>query len=183
MKIAATAIAGLTVVESPVRADPRGEFQRIFCEDELRELMGSRRIVQANRSLTLRQGAVRGLHFQNPPHAEMKLVRCTAGRIWDVAVDLRRDSSTFLAWHAEELSPGNGRMLVVPEGFAHGFQVLEPASEVLYLHTAAYAPQSESGVRYDDPRLAIRWPLAVSEVSDRDAALPRVDERFKGIAA
>ncbi len=183
MKIDATPIAGLHVVESPVRSDARGEFQRIFCEEELRGLLGARHIVQANRSRTLRVGAVRGLHFQNPPHAEMKFVRCTAGRVWDVAVDLRKDSPTFLAWHAEELAPANGRMLVVPEGFAHGFQVLEPASELIYLHTAAYAPDAESGLRYDDPRIAIRWPLAIAEVSERDAALPRVGAGFQGIAA
>ena len=126
-------------------------------------------------------GAVRGLHFQLAPHAEMKLVRCLKGRVWDVAVDLRAGSPTFLQWHAETLSPDTMRMIVIPEGFAHGFQVLEPDSELLYLHTAAYNADAERAVRYDDPRLGIRWPLPVTQTSLRDAAHPPLGADFIGV--
>jgi dTDP-4-dehydrorhamnose 3,5-epimerase len=121
------------------------------------------------------------MHFQNPPHAEMKLVRCLKGRVWDVAVDLRSGSPTFLRWHAEELAPEGARMLVIPEGCAHGFQALEPESELLYLHTAFYAPEAEGGVSYADPRLAITWPLPVSDLSPRDRSQPPIDHDFRGI--
>jgi dTDP-4-dehydrorhamnose 3,5-epimerase len=112
----------------------------------------------------------------------MKLVRCLKGRVWDVAVDFRHNSPTFLRWHAEELTPTNARMLVIPEGFAHGFQALEPESELLYLHTAFYTRDSEGGLRHDDPRLAIHWPLGVTDLSPRDAAHPFINSDFSGIA-
>jgi dTDP-4-dehydrorhamnose 3,5-epimerase len=121
------------------------------------------------------------MHFQYPPHAEMKLVRCLKGRVWDVAVDLRYRSPTFLQWHAEELTPNSGRMMVIPEGFAHGFQVLEPDSELLYLHTAPYTPSAEGGLRHNDPKLGIHWPLHVTDLSERDAAHPLIGEAFQGV--
>lgn len=121
------------------------------------------------------------MHFQRSPRAEMKLIRCLKGRVWDVAVDLRGGSSTFLKWHGEELSATNMKMVVIPEGCAHGFQVLEPDSELLYLHTAMYHKSAEGGVRYDDPCLAIDWPLEVVETSERDAAHPHLTEHFKGL--
>ncbi|MGT2489673.1 dTDP-4-dehydrorhamnose 3,5-epimerase family protein [Cupriavidus basilensis] len=138
-------------------------------------------MVQANHSRTCKVGALRGLHFQSPPHAEMKLVRCIRGRVWDVVLDLRAGSPTFLQWHGEELSAANARMLVIPEGCAHGFQVLEPESELLYLHTASYAPEAEGGVRYDDPAFGIRWPSPVAEVSARDVSHPILSTGFSGI--
>lgn len=182
MKILETPIVGLKVVETTPYLDARGAFARLYCERELADIIGNRRIVQINHSRTIHVGAVRGLHFQYPPHAEMKLVRCLKGRVWDVAVDLRQGSPTFLCWHAEELTPANARMMVIPEGFAHGFQVLEAESELLYLHTAFYTPEAESGLRHDDPRLGIHWPLPVSDLSARDAAHPLVSADFKGIA-
>jgi len=121
------------------------------------------------------------MHFQRAPHAEMKLVRCLNGRVWDVAVDLRRNSRTFLKWHGEELSPGNARMVVIPESCAHGFQALEPECELLYLHTAAYTPAAEGGVRYDDPALAINWPLVPTEASPRDMNHPVIGPDFQGL--
>jgi len=124
---------------------------------------------------------VRGLHFQHPPYAEMKLIRCLRGRVWDVAVDLRADSPTFLEWHAEELSAKNGRMIVIPEGFAHGFQAIEPESELLYLHTEFYTPASEGGFRHDDSRLGIKWPLAVTELSARDSGHALIGNDFLGL--
>lgn len=181
MKIMTTSITGVVVVETAPHIDQRGAFARLYCERELAGILGRRRIVQINHSRTEMTGAVRGLHFQRPPHAEMKLVRCLKGRVWDVAVDLREGSSTFLSWHGEELTPDNQRMMVIPEGCAHGFQVLEPASELLYLHTSFYEPASEGGLHVGDPRLDIRWPLPVAGLSPRDAGHAFIDEAYPGV--
>jgi dTDP-4-dehydrorhamnose 3,5-epimerase len=182
MNVIPTPLAGLFVVETTPIADHRGAFARLFCERELAPVIGARRIVQVNHSRTSAVGAVRGMHFQKPPHAEMKLVRCLKGRVWDVAVDLRAGSPTFLRWHAEELSPGNARMMVIPEGFAHGFQVLEPESELLYLHTVFYEPAAEGGLSCEDTRLAIAWPLPVRDLSQRDANHLPLEPDFLGLA-
>jgi dTDP-4-dehydrorhamnose 3,5-epimerase len=176
-----TPLDGVVVAERSAFGDHRGAFSRLYCERELAAVIGSRHILQINVSRTTNVGAVRGLHAQRPPHAEMKFVRCLRGRVWDVAVDLRRGSPTFLHWHAEELSAANRRMLVIPEGFLHGFQVLEPDSELLYLHTAYYTPDAEFGMRADDPALAISWPLPPVDLSDRDRGHPLVDADFGGI--
>ncbi len=181
MRAYETSIKNLIVVETTPYADLRGAFSRLYCDQQLSKVMGRRRIVQINHSRTLAKGAIRGLHFQHPPHAEMKLVRCLKGRVWDIAVDLRKNSPSFLSWHAEELTPDNARMMVIPEGFAHGFQVMEPGSELLYLHTAFYAPDAEGGFRYDDSKLAIDWPLTVTDVSARDQRHPLIDSNFEGI--
>ncbi len=181
MNTTATGIEGVMLVETQRRTDARGSFARLFCEDELGAVLGGRRIMQINHSVTAERGCVRGLHYQRAPHAEMKLVRCLKGRVWDVAVDLRAGSPTFGKWHAQELTAVNDRMLVIPEGCAHGFQVLEAGSELLYLHTAAYAPDAEGGVDCRDPSLAIAWPLAVSGLSDRDARLAPLAADFKGL--
>lgn len=177
-----TRIPGLVVVETTPHIDNRGAFTRLYCERELASIIGPRRIVQINHSRTATIGTVRGLHYQRSPHAEMKLVRCLKGRVWDVAVDLRHGSPTFLHWHAEELTPAKSRMMVIPEGFAHGFQVLEPESELLYLHTAFYTPEAEGSLRCDDPSLAINWPLAVTGLSARDGSHPIIDFNFSGIS-
>jgi len=181
VKMQPTTIPGLVVIETTPHIDHRGAFARLYCENELASLIGSRRIVQINHSRTSTIGAVRGLHYQRPPHAEMKMVRCLKGRVWDIAVDIRNNSPTFLRWHAEELTPNKARIMVIPEGFAHGFQVLEPESELLYLHTEFYAAGSEGGLRHDDPGLAIHWPLAVTDLSPRDAAHPFINSDFLGI--
>jgi len=181
MKLEATQISGLYVSETTPFRDARGAFSRLYCENELADAVGSRRIVQINHSRTASVGAVRGMHFQRAPHAEMKMVRCLKGRVWDVAVDLREGSPTLLQWYACELTPDNGRMLVIPEGCAHGFQVLEADSELLYLHTAAYTPEAEGGVRHDDPAIAIDWPLPVAELSERDRHHALITEGFKGL--
>lgn len=182
MKILDTPLADLKVVHSLPHRDARGAFVRLFCADELRPLCGHRQIAQINHSTTSHSGAVRGMHFQYPPHAEMKMVRCLRGRVWDVAVDLRAGSPTFLQWHAQELAQDDAQMFVIPEGFAHGFQVLEPESELLYLHTAFYHPPSEGGLRYDDPRLAIVWPFPPQDLSPRDLSHPLLGADFSGIA-
>ena len=133
---------------------------------------GDRGIAQVNVSRTEAVGTIRGLHLQAEPHSEAKLVRCLRGRVWDVAVDLRHDSASYGQWHAVELSPEQGKALLIPEGCAHGFQVLEPGSELLYLHSGAWVPEAETGVRFDDPQLAISWPLPPLGMSERDLTLP-----------
>lgn len=182
MKLLPTAIAGVFVAETTAFQDSRGAFARLFCESELAQAVEARRIEQINHSRTAAVGAIRGLHFQQAPHAEMKMVRCLRGRVWDVALDLRKGSPTFLQWHAQELSAANALMLVIPEGCAHGFQVLEPDSELLYLHTASYTPSAEGGVRFDDPVLNLPWPLPVTDVSERDKKHPLIHKNFQGIA-
>lgn len=174
-------LRGAALVETTPFRDERGAFARFFCSDELAPLLGDRKVVNVNHSVTARVGAVRGIHFQHPPSAEMKFVRCLRGRVWDVAVDLRRSSPTFLKYHAEELTPENARMLVIPEGFAHGFQVLEPDSEMLYLHTAFYDAGREGRVRCDDPAISIAWPLPVTDLSEKDRSCPLLGPDYEGI--
>lgn len=181
LSISTTAINGLAMVQTTSIKDSRGQFYRAFCDEELKPLLQGRLIRQINLSQTTTVGAVRGLHFQIQPSAEMKLIRCLRGRVWDVAVDLRQHSSTFLKWVGVELSPVSRQMIVIPEGCAHGFQVLEPESDLLYLHTAAYSPSAERGCRYDDPRLNIDWPLPVTEISQRDLSHPNLAEDFMGV--
>jgi dTDP-4-dehydrorhamnose 3,5-epimerase len=183
MKIRPTGIEGVVVVEGESRPDSRGSFARLFCAEELASVVGRRSIVQINHSLTRAAGAIRGLHYQRAPHAEMKIVRCLKGRVFDVAVDLREASPTFLRWVSCELSPASGRALVIPEGCAHGFQVLEPESELLYLHTAYYDKAAEGAVRFDDPRVAVAWPLPPADLSERDRSHPLLQDDFTGIAA
>jgi len=176
-----TPLPGLTLLRRKPIGDDRGFLERVFCADELKPLLGDRYIVQINRSLTCAPGTVRGMHFQYPPDAEMKMVTCLRGEVFDVAVDIRHDSPTFLQWHAEILSADNHSTLVIPEGFAHGFQTIVADCELLYLHTAAYAQQSEGGLNALDPRLAIEWPQAVGEMSARDRSHPHLDEEFQGV--
>ena len=182
MNVTETKISGLVVTESSAHEDHRGSFLRCFCSPSLKDILLDRHVLQINHSRTESVGAVRGVHFQLPPFSEMKLVRCLKGMVWDVAVDLRQNSPTFLTWHAEVLSPSNNKMMVIPEGFAHGFQVLEPSSELLYLHTAIYSAQAESGVRFDDPRVKIDLPLAIADLSKRDQHHLLLDEKYQGIA-
>lgn len=181
MIIHSTNIADLVVAESKAFNDERGAFARLFCEQALSSILGGRKIVQINHSCTEAVGSVRGLHFQYPPHAEMKLVRCLKGKVWDVAVDLRSQSPSFKHWYAQELSPQNAHMMVIPEGFAHGFQVLESGSELLYLHTDFYKPEAEGGIRHDDPELGIAWPLAVTDLSARDSSHAFIETSFRGV--
>lgn len=169
-----TPINGVFELRAQPFADHRGAFLNAFRAQEpaFMESWGDRGIAQVNLSRTEAVGTLRGLHLQTPPHSEAKLVRCLRGRVWDVAVDLRTDSSTYGQWYAVELSPDQGNALLIPEGCAHGFQVLEPGSELLYLHSSAWVPEAETGVRWDDPQLTIAWPLPVAALSDRDRNLP-----------
>lgn len=181
MQARQTAIEGVWVVETPVVGDERGSFYRAFCDSDLLLQLAGAPIRQINLSRSQQVGTVRGLHFQYPPQAEHKLVRCLRGRVFDLAVDLRSGSPTFLSWHAQELSPENRHMLLIPPGCAHGFQCLEADSELLYLHTAPYQPELEGGVRADDPRLAIRWPLPIQNLSSRDQSHAYLSEGYRGI--
>ena len=181
LSIAATPLAGVVSVATARLQDERGSFARLFCGDELGEVLQGRTIAQVNQTRTRVVGTVRGLHFQRAPHAEMKFVRCVRGRVWDVALDLRAGSPTFWHWHAQELSADNALMLVLPEGCAHGFQCLEPDSELLYLHTAAFAPGAEGGVHCQEARAGIRWPLPVTGLSPRDASFPPLPPDFAGL--
>lgn len=169
-----TTINGVFELVGQPFVDARGAFLNAFRaqEDAFMGSWGDRGIAQVNVSHSEAVGTIRGLHLQASPHSEAKLVRCLKGRVWDLAVDLRRDSTTYGHWQAVELSPERGNALLIPEGCAHGFQVLEPGSELLYLHSGAWVPEAETGVRWNDPQLSIAWPLAVSEISERDRALP-----------
>jgi dTDP-4-dehydrorhamnose 3,5-epimerase len=174
-------LEGLCVLERKPVEDERGFLSRIFCADELRAAGWLWPVSQINHSLTNVRGTVRGMHYQHPPAAEAKLVSCIRGAVWDVAVDLRRDSPTFLQWHAEELSPVNRRALLIPPGFAHGFQAIEPDSELVYVHSAPYSPSHEGALNPRDPRLAIRWPLGIAAISEKDANSPMIGPDFQGI--
>ncbi|MCF8196774.1 MAG: dTDP-4-dehydrorhamnose 3,5-epimerase [Polynucleobacter sp.] len=176
-----TPISGLRIIRRKLIGDNRGFLTRIFCVDELKKAGWNRPVVQINQTVTKKRGTVRGMHFQTPPHAEMKLVSCLQGEIWDVAVDLRKNSPTFLKWHAEILSSENCRSLLIPEGFAHGFQALSDDCELLYLHTSPYVREAEAGIRPNDPYLRVPWPLAFFEISMRDLEHPLLDDKFKGI--
>jgi dTDP-4-dehydrorhamnose 3,5-epimerase len=180
--IADTPIAGLRIVERSPRSDERGFLTRLFCSGELQAAGWNKPIAQINQTMTRRSGAVRGMHFQLPPHAEMKLVSCIRGEVWDVALDLRRGSPTFLKWFGVNLSPDNGRALLIPEGFAHGFQALTGDCELIYFHSCAYHAESESGVNPQDPRVAIDWPRAIAEMSPRDRGHPMLSPDFEGIS-
>lgn len=177
----ATPLSGLSVIQRKPIEDDRGGFCRLYCAEEFREAGSPKPIAQINHTFTRKMGAVRGLHFQHPPHAEVKIVSCLKGEVFDVAVDLRKGSPTFLRWHGEVLSATNHRGLVIPEGFAHGFQTLVDECELIYLHSESYHPQAEGGLSVSDPRLRIVWPLPMTEISGRDRAHSFVDSRFEGI--
>jgi dTDP-4-dehydrorhamnose 3,5-epimerase len=181
MKLEQTPLQGLQLVHAEPHRDARGSFQRLYCERDWSAIRPDLRFVQVNLSTTLVRGTVRGLHYQSAPASEAKLICCVQGRAWDVAVDLRAGSSTFLQWHAIELDAANPTEVFIPEGFAHGFQCLSDDVRLLYFHTAAWTPGSEGGLRHDDPRLAIGWPLPPALVSDRDRTHPLLDDAFMGL--
>jgi dTDP-4-dehydrorhamnose 3,5-epimerase len=176
-----TPLIGLTLVQRKVAKDHRGFLSRFYCADEFHEVGIDSPITQINHTLTKKKGAVRGLHFQNPPHAEIKLVSCLQGKIFDIAVDLRHNSPTFLHWHGVVLSALNHQSLLIPKGFAHGFQALTEDCELIYLHTAAYYPESEGALNAVDPRLNITWQLPITEISERDRNHKLIDQNFQGI--
>jgi dTDP-4-dehydrorhamnose 3,5-epimerase len=176
-----TPLQGLSVVDRHRREDSRGFFSRFFCAEELAAAGYDGPIAQINHTLTRKSGAVRGMHFQYPPHAEIKLVSVLRGEVFDVAVDLRRGSPTYLRWHAQILSAENGRSVLIPKGFAHGFQTLTEDCELVYLHSHPYVPHAESGIRATDPAVGIQWPLQFTEISERDRNHALIDSAFRGI--
>ena len=179
MDFAPTGIAGVVEVRFDIRADTRGRFKRQFCRREFESagLMGE--VAQVNHSITLGRGSIRGLHFQRGEHAEEKLVTCTYGRVFDVAVDLRPDSPTYLKFAALELDESVA--FHIPKGCAHGFQALTEEVHLVYLHSEYYHPKAEGGVRFDDPALGIQWPLAATNLSERDSAFPPIGDDFAGV--
>lgn len=177
-----TPLFGLRILQCKPIGDSRGYLERLFCSEELQALALGKPIAQINHTLTERRGTVRGMHFQRPPHAEIKFVSCLRGEVYDVAVDLRYNSPTFLHWHAEVLSADSHKTLIIPEGFAHGFQTLTDDCQMLYFHTAAYQPGAEGSLNAQDPKLAIGWPLPLAGLSPRDAAQPLLDDDFTGVA-
>ena len=179
MEFVATAIAGAFEVRHDVRSDERGRFRRQYCEREFAAAGFNTRWVQVNQSVTLGAGSIRGMHFQNPPSAEAKLVGCTFGRAYDVAVDLRRGSPTFLKWVVVEID--EARSFYIPEGCAHGFQALTGEVHLTYLHSAGYAPEAEGGIRFDDRAVGIGWPLPPGTISDRDRSFALIDQHFEGV--
>lgn len=176
-----TPLEGSYEIQLAPLKDDRGWFMRTYCKNEFAKIGHTKEWVQMNHSLTIQKGAVRGMHYQVPPFREIKMVRCTRGTVFDVIVDIRQGSPTFLKWYGIELSAGKMNMLYIPEGFAHGFQTLTDECELVYCHSEFYAPGSESGLKYNDAFLNIAWPLPVTQVSERDENHQAITENFKGI--
>jgi dTDP-4-dehydrorhamnose 3,5-epimerase len=160
------------MIELEPATDDRGFFVRTFCQQEFAAAGLATVFVQQSSSHTVRTGTVRGMHFQRAPHEEVKVIRCLAGALHDVLIDIRPTSPTYMQWEAYELAAGDGRQLYVPTGFAHGFQTLAPATEVAYMMTAFYAPETAAGIRHDDPAFNIAWPLPVTDISSKDRSWP-----------
>jgi dTDP-4-dehydrorhamnose 3,5-epimerase len=179
MEFVPTSIAGAWEVRLNVRSDARGRFHRGWCDRAFAEAGLAPRWVQMNHSVTLGKGSARGLHYQRPPHAEDKLVSCTLGRAFDVAVDLRRGSPTYRQWAAVEISEATS--FYIPKGCAHGFQALEDEVHLLYLHSDYYTPDAEGGLRLDDPALAVDWPLPLGTLSERDRSFALLTPEFEGL--
>ena len=182
MNVCATPLQGAYVLEPQPIADERGSFSRIYCKEEFAAIDSDFEIVQINHSKTRQKGTLRGLHFQYPPKGESKVVKCLQGAIFDVMIDLRRDSPTLLQWHGVELTAENGLVVYIPKGCAHGFQTLTQDVEMLYLHDEMYSRESEGGVRFDDPQVGIHWPLPMGEVSEKDRSRPWLDADFAGLS-
>lgn len=175
------ALKGAYIIDLEIFTDERGLFTRTFCQKEFAKIGHNKAFVQFNHSHSNYRGTLRGMHFQRPPAAEIKLIRCIRGSVFDVIIDLRPQSPTFLQHVGVELSEQNRQMIYVPEGFAHGFQTLQDHSELIYHHTAFYTPEQEGGVRYNDPHLNIPWPLSPTFVSEKDQNYPFVSAAFPGI--
>lgn len=173
--------AGLYLVTRDRFQDERGQFSKLFSSEVLSQIGWLKPIAQVNHSHTSKRGSVRGLHFQYPPHQEMKLVSCIRGEVWDVVVDLRVGSPTYLKWFTQILSAENAKSLLIPEGMAHGFQTLSDQAELIYCHSAAWVKEAESGLNPLDPAFSITWPLAITLMSAKDAGFPMTDHNFRGI--
>ncbi|MFI4860382.1 MAG: dTDP-4-dehydrorhamnose 3,5-epimerase [Phycisphaerales bacterium JB063] len=173
MRFTETHLPGAYLIEPERRVDERGHFARVWCEREFAEHGLSTQLVQVNIGFSARQATLRGMHFQTAPHAEVKLVRCTRGAVYDVMVDLRPDSPTHCQWFAAELTPDNGKMLYIPEGFGHGYITLADDTEISYQTSHTYQADAATGVAYDDPVFGIDWPMKPAVMSDADRAWAR----------
>ena len=180
MKFHATPLKGAYTIELEKRGDDRGFFARFFCEKEFEDAGIAFPIAQINNSLTEKAGTLRGMHYQLPPAAEIKVIRCIRGALYDVIIDLRPDSPTFGKWFGAELNAENRLMMYAPMGFAHGFMTLTENTEAFYLTNAFYAPQEERGIRFDDPRFGVAWPKAPTDISPKDRIWPDFDPAFHG---
>lgn len=176
-----TSLAGSFTIDLKPFVDNRGWFSRYYSKEVFHEIGHTKEWVQMNHSASYKKGTIRGMHFQLSPFKEIKMVRCIAGAVFDVIIDIRSNSASFLQWFGVELSAENKRMLYIPEGFAHGFQCLTDDCELLYHHSEVYQPGAEAGVRFDDPSIGIKWPLPVFVISERDAAHPFINIDFKGV--
>ena len=172
---------GVNVISRNPIFDQRGSFDRLFCQETLNEVLFDKKIKQINRSITNQIGTVRGLHFQRPPSEEIKVVTCLRGAIFDLVLDIRESSSTFLDYHAEILTENNKKSILIPAGFAHGFQTLSANCELLYFHTAEYDANLEDGLNATDPFLKIQWPIAIKNQSERDIGFDMLNSGFKGV--
>lgn len=181
MKLIETFISGLYVIEPSPFVDHRGLFARSYCKNEFSAIGFQKEFVQFNHSFNLLKGTVRGMHFQRPPHAETKYVRCVQGSIYDVAIDIRKDSPTYLKYFGIELTSSNLKGLLIPDGFAHGFQTLEDNTTVIYHSTEYYNPSREGGIRFNDPLTKITWPLPCMNLSNKDLNIPLIGKNFKPI--
>ncbi len=179
MKVTKTDIEGLLIIEPTVFEDERGFFLESYNQKTYQDAGIELTFVQDNHSKSVK-GTLRGLHFQKGSKAQDKLIRCIAGEIFDVAVDIRKDSPTFGKWFGLHLSAENKKQLLVPKGFAHGFQTMQENCEMLYLHTDSYSPEDEAGLRYDEPRVGIQWPYEVADISDKDNNIPLLTSEFAG---
>jgi len=171
---------GLYLIESERIMDGRGFFSRLYCMDAMKDVC-YKDLVQINTSFTKSHGSVRGMHFQRPPYSEKKIVYCLSGACFDVAVDLRKNSSTYLRWFGQILSADNNRAMLIPEGFAHGFQTLTDDVRMLYFHTEFYTPEAEGRLHYLDPAVAINWPEPIGFVSEKDRSCAYITDSFEGI--
>ena len=176
-----TSINNLKIIEHDPIKDQRGFLCRLFCQNTLSHVLNGKVIKQINRTFTKNEGTVRGLHFQHSPYAETKIISCVKGKVWDVAVDLRKKSPTFMNFHAEILTEDSHKSYLIPEGFAHGFQTLTSDCEMLYFHTADYNKESEDAINAIDPMIGINWPQPITERSERDNNPPMLSNDFKGI--
>lgn len=176
-----TILQGSYIISPKILEDNRGWFSRFFCKEEFIKIGHSKEWIQMNHSFTSKKGSIRGMHFQKPPFEEIKMVRCIAGAVYDVIVDIRKNSETFLQFFAQKLSAQNKKMMYIPQGFAHGFQTLTDGAELIYHHTAFYTPEVEDALHFQDPILNIPWPIQITEVSERDANHNFLTPQFKGI--
>jgi dTDP-4-dehydrorhamnose 3,5-epimerase len=177
----ATDLKGSYVIDLEPFQDERGWFSRYYCSKDFSQIGHSKDWVQLNHSVTYGKGSLRGMHFQLAPFREVKMVKCIIGSVYDVIIDLRPSSPSFLKWFGAELSAENKKMMYIPEGFAHGFQCLAEHCELIYHHTEYYTPGAEGGIRYDDPLIGISWPLEITTISERDKSHPLLNQNFKGI--